>query len=291
MSSLPAVSQRTLHVVTHRGWVARDLHAAAAARRPDVKVAHSLGFDAPDVAAGDALWAPMEWAARARPVLGPELLPLADPGARFLTRVPVDLLGRRIRVATVDETAHLAPDVGFFKPANMKVERVPARWTTRDGFLSGCRAAGLPGTSEVMWTASRLDLVEEHRCFVRYRRVVASSPYLIDGATWFEGMVSRHESAAVRFAGLVLVGVRDGAPAAFVLDVGMTREGGWVVVEANPVWCSAQYGCDLAAVVDCLFTAVVDVGDWQWCPDPYLVSRAARNPLPTRRPSGSHRRP
>lgn len=58
-------------------------------------------------------------------------------------------------------------------------------------------------------------------------------------------------------------------PSAFVLDVGVTLERGWAVVEANPCWGAGLYGCEPQRVLEVLrgslkHRALMKDGDWRW---------------------------
>lgn len=302
MREVPVVNTRTLHVVTHRRWVADDLAAAAALTHagtaPETRVRHHLGLDVPEIADGDALWAPMEWAARARHAGA--LLHLSDPGPRFLTTVPAQLLGREVHACAVwDLVAGDGPEEGFFKPANVKIDRVSARWWAREEFLTAVHDAAMPPSSRVLWTTTRLDIVEEHRIFVLDHQPATSSIYLRHDThtphdarvthTWHEQMLDPRRAQAQEFASTVLAELAGSVPASFVLDVALLADDSWVVLEANPTWCSAQYGADLGAVIDSLFAACsTPAGSpWAWTPDPYLAQQARLQrllPLEARRP-------
>jgi hypothetical protein len=271
-----------LHVITHRAWVADDLKGGA---HVGVTVRHDLGFDAPEIAPGDAVWVPMESAARifhdARIDAPP--IHLADPGPHFTPSMPVDLLGRRLSVGSYDDLLRSGTEEAFVKPANCKIENFPAQWWYRafsNSFLSG---APIPDDLVLHWTPTRLDLVEEHRIFVIDKSIATSSPYLIDGETWHETMQG-DTCAAESFAQGVLDAV-DEQPRSYTLDVGRLRDRSWVVIETNPVWSSAQYGADPAQVVRCLFAAATpDSTKWDWRPDPYLLVRVQKQrPLTSQR--------
>lgn len=295
-----------IHVVTHRAWMAREL---AAATGPATEVLGSLGLDVPAWSPGDSVWAPMEWAARACAV--DRRLALVDPGPHLLEWFPARLAGRTVHLTDLRSLAEAherlgGADVavpGFYKPANAKIERLPASWTDRADFLAAAERAGCPGSMLVHWTTTRLDLVEEHRVFVVGGEPATSSPYLQhhdDGTstTWHEGMASDHVASAREFATDALTwahGFHGALPAAFTLDVGLLRTGDWAVIETNPAWCSAWYGADLAAVATAIEASSrvedqwaprswheAEAADrWRWSPDPYLAAAAARaRPLP-----------
>lgn len=289
----------TLHVVTHRRWVADDL----ATNTVGVPVRHHLGFDLPDWEPGDAAWAPMEWMARAK-VADPRLR-LADPGPRFLAALPPELTGRNVEVLTLAQMKERADDHAadhgvlvdgpsyFAKPANCKIEAFEARWDDLEGHVLTAVAAQVPDAQPFLLTSTRLDLVEEHRLFVLEGEVATSSPYLQHlvqgphlfqgGTTWHEHMVSHRTGDAEEFGAHVLDTTTVPRPRAFVLDVGVLRDGTWVVIETNPVWSSAFYGADVDTVVECL-AASVEVDEpgsavHEWAPDPWLLERSSRQPL------------
>lgn len=314
----------TLHVVTHRKWVADDFTLAGV---PDVQ--HHLGLDLPDLAPGDAVWAPMEWMHRAQSVMfsrladGPPYSPLLDltaPGADFLIRAQPPLCGRDIRLLTAAEIVEMADEQNqrlpitddgtevFAKPANCKIERVPAKWYDLDGLsLDLIAAPRIPDNQPFLLTWDRLDLVEEHRLWVLDGTVVTSSPYLhhLDfietdlrgyesSNTWYPGMDSERTPDAEAFGADVLdtlarssgfqvhAIISTALPRAFTLDVGLLADGAWVIIEANPAWSSALYGADPVKVADCVRASsrVVDMmalsDPHRWSPDPYLIDRAAR---------------
>jgi hypothetical protein len=306
-----------LHVVTHRRWVADDLDMGAervSRLGPAVEVAHSLGLDPIDLQPGDGLWAPMAWAARLlhdprhQRRIGGYLL---DPGPLFTPSLDRTLTGRRIQVGTLAEYLEHGPDGtgegAFVKPANCKIEHFPAAWRRRAEVARLAIKHDLPDDLVLQWTTTRLDIVEEHRAYVRHRTVVASSPYLVhhrgpggaggnlsvEQETWHEQMTSVHSPAAEEFAGHVACGI-DHQPAAYVLDVALLADGSWVVLETNPVWAAAFYGCDLTEVVRTLFCGIAWQGrdlpagyslghspgarepTWTWRPDPYLLQRVRR---------------
>lgn len=296
---------RTLHVVTHRRWVADDLAAAAAARRPRVEVRHSLGLDIPDIEPGDALWAPTEWAARAlhdprTDVADRPPLHLVDPGPLMVPRMTRRVLGRRVHAATLGDYLSSGrgeePDgAAFVKPANCKIDAFPARWWRRGDLADLAARKDLPADLMLHWTPTRLDIVEEHRVYLLHGKPVTSAPYLWhspDGnqVAWDHpdyDLDRTHSAAAEAFASTVCAANPGWAAiGSFVLDVallrpgsppGMASAGQWVVLETNPAWSSNPYTADPARVIECLLAAATtDPTRWSWRPDPYLISRVTR---------------
>lgn len=280
-----------IEVVTHRSWIAREL-----ATGTEHAVHHGFGLDIPAAASTSAWWMPAEHAARLmRSGVG---LALSSPGPHWLPRLPDELAGRRVMaVRAGDLTAAALPD-GWSKPAEAKIEQLPAAWRTGQQLADAIADAGIPDRSWLQWTSTRLSLSCEYRCYVLDGRVVASSVYLADGYTYYDMLdggpaASRldrpaEHRAAVAFAGLVADELGPGRqPAGYVLDVGHdSAVGRWVVVEANPAWCSAWYGCGIDAVADTIVRSCAPDPGWEWRPDPYLMERASRMSALPRRPSG-----
>lgn len=293
-----------LRVVSIRSWVADEFRDAArrSQRHRDLDVRHSLGLDIPAAASlKDAWWCPTEWAARAMPVLAAadtEIPLMAPPTGMVCQPAWARWTARAIGTCRLDEvTAAPAPPSSWWKPAEFKVEALPAAaYPDAEEFLDAATRTGLGADCVVLWSApleGEGAIVEEHRTFVLLGRVHATSPYLVNAssasgevetATWSPEMGTARSAEAAAFADRALADVAaEGAdlPAAFVLDVALLRDGSWVVLEANPAWSAAAYGCDLANVLDVVLAAsdprwLADHPAHRWQPDPYLVRRAAQ---------------
>ena len=270
-------------------WLADDMAAGAAGRWP---VRHDYGFGLPSLESGltRAWWSPAGHAARL--LAGGMEMHLCAPGPTWLADIPEVLTGRPVWAGTLDELSRgRGPRFGFAKPAEAKIDALAAAWYDNIGdFAAAANSARLPGGSWVQVSPVRLDLVEEHRCFVHAGEVVAASPYLLaDGTTWEPGMETwerLHHDGARRFAADAVAELTGRQPAAYALDVGLLASGRWVVVEANPAWCAGTYGAELTAVVDVVVASSLTVpgetdshGAWAWRPDPALVADAERAPL------------
>lgn len=279
-----------LVVATTRRWIADDLRHGAGGR-VDVVLEH--GFDLPVITGPAAWWVPAEHAARILRAGG--TLDLSAPGPAWLAGVPDDLTGRRVWAGMLADIGD-APPAGFAKPAEAKVDALAARWWDRtDDFASAARDAGLGDDAWVQVSDRRLDIVEEHRCYVGAGTVMTTSPYLTaDGSTYEPGWESDpafSHDAARAFAQGAVDALGQDQPPSYVLDVALLTDGTWVVVEANPAWCAGFYGCDLGAVVDVIVDASATPtetgpdgsrhGRWAWRPDPVLIGAAARRTLLT----------
>lgn len=267
---------------------------------------HSLGLDIPQAASStDAWWCPTEWAARAIPVLadhGTDMPLMAPPTGMICTQPWQPWVARTMGFCPLGEVGTAAaPPGSWWKPAEFKVEQLPAAsYPDAEAFLAAATRAGLQPDSTVLWSAPLLSeraIIEEHRTFVLHGRVHTTSPYLVNStltsgeaqtATWSPEMSAEVPSgrsrAAAAFADRALDAVTAAGvdlPAAFVLDVALLRDGSWVVLEANPAWSAAAYGCDLAAVLDVVLAAadsrwLSEHPTHRWRPDPHLVRRTAQ---------------
>lgn len=275
------MDERTLHVVTMRRWVADDFERYVPF---GWRVQHSNGLDLPHLAPQDALWAPMEWAARARRSGMAPALSAISPF--LLSHLPERFTGRAVTTCRLDRLLERHPRTGpvFGKLAAMKLDRLPAQWWPNVAeFVLAATDLGAPGGTLVQVCTERMTWQAEFRFFVADRQVHGGSPYLLrDGqtgaeTTWFEGMAHPRRGEAARFAQSVSDWLIAGTvPRGFVLDVGWSPADGWSVVEANPAWSSATYGTPMHAVWPAVLAANDPTSPQPWEPDPWLAARAAR---------------
>lgn len=275
-----------LRVVRTAAWLADDLRAGT-----DLPVVHDLGLDVQPGARRTAWWAPHQFIARLTVTPEAQLPDLASPGPAWLATVPPELLGRAVWCGPAGALSRCRlwdDGPAFAKPAEVKVAALPAQmYPTSDAFMDALRAARLHPTSWVV-VSDPLELVAEYRCFVAPRdgraSVVAASAYLFDGVTWdaWEPTSAPDPSEAVEFAQTVLA--RAPGPDGWVLDVGRTSAGGWVVIEANAAWSSSPYHADAHGVVAAILASQTPPVPprWRWRSDPVFDERAV--PLRIRTP-------
>jgi len=272
----------TVVVVTQRSWMAREL--ATNTRGVTVMSEPGLFWPAAQEGPEVAWWMPMGFATRLH--CEGAARELSAPGPGWLPAVPVELSGRVVTSCRATDLKGL-PRTGAFwcKPAEAKVESFPGGWYTAE------QVAGLnlrPG-SWVQWTPTRLDLSVEFRCYVLEGAVLTVSPYLLGDLTFYDldeaALAAVPTADATAFARTVVARLGLTQPAAYVLDVGFDRlSGRWVVVEANPAWCSAWYGCAIDAVLATVAASCRCNSEWRWVPDAELVHHARRaGPLHRRR--------
>jgi hypothetical protein len=165
---------------------------------------------------------------------------LLEPPPEWLPGLPAQLVQRRISICTLGEARSMAGPV-FVKPAEGKV--FEAR-------VYG-KADELPSPEQVddslaVLVSEPVTWQLEVRCFVLEGLIATLSPYwrcgqLAEGQDGTWPFLAGEREAALDFAQRVI----DGAPVppAFVLDIGITAEHGWAVIEGNPCWGAGLYGC------------------------------------------------
>ena len=278
-------SSTVIRVVTQRNWMVDELRAALVGS--DWSVQQHYGLSVPP-ADGAITWMPGAFAARLHHQgVCP---PLSSPGGTFLPLMPFEFTGREIALFPAI-LAILQPSEGFWKLADSKDDRFPARWRTAAELTEDLQSAQIPPDAMLQLTDVCLDLVGEYRAVVAGHTVLTGSFYidlsgrLHDDPDFAEPAPLNHRAAA-DFAEHVVSGLHERGltgPPSYTLDVGIDRlTGRWVVIEANPIWSSAWYGSKLALFVTALITdQMTKPGIWAWSPDPVLAERAARKvPLP-----------
>ncbi|MFF0415788.1 ATP-grasp domain-containing protein [Kitasatospora sp. NPDC004745] len=207
--------------------------------------------------------------------VGRELdLALLEPSADWLARLPHALTGRQVACTTLAEARRLRRRA-FVKPPADKL--FAARVYPDGGALPGPEL--LDGDTPVL-VSEVVRFRSEYRLFVLDGTVRAASRYAVDGdlsvaplgttndsganGSWAAGSgaadaeVDAAEAAdALAFTAEVLAASGPGAalPSAVVVDVGLTDDGRWAVVEANAAWASGGYAADPEGVLDVVLRA------------------------------------
>ena len=247
---------------------------------------------------------------------------LPAPGPSWLPSIPRWMRHRTVGACQAVNSPDIPVDEAFVKLAEAKIDEFPAGWRSRDRLATDLAAANIPGDAWLQWSPTSLlggignhMIVDEYRVFVNNGQVSNASPYQIPstGATWephwddgSEKPIGSAEpgnpwdhwfniGGARQFAVEVVTELGDRQPPVYSLDVARVEIPGgvwqrgeyvWMVVEANPAWCSGTYGCDPVFVLDALTAPRLslwgEVG-WQWFADPSLMAAAERQPvLPVR---------
>ncbi len=206
-----------------------------------------VGLDDPAIAYYGFLRAPL--AALLMEALSRVLL---QPTPGWLPRLPPQYRKREVYLTTLEES-RCGTDPIFLKPAAGK--DFPA------GIYPSRRlphfAADLPPDLPVL-TAEPVAWEHEYRCFVCERCVTTLAPYGPGPMRQIAGgSVTQREQEALAFVRSLLEDPVVALPPAVVVDIGRIEGRGWAVVEANPAWASALYGCVPARVLPVLQRACV----------------------------------
>ena len=272
-------------------WVFDDVSAGVGGRWP-VRRDHGLylpQLEAFETWCETAWWVPTGHAARLVHAGIPLELAITPPG--WLASLDRDLTGREVFACPAAAAASLAgtqlPSRAFVKPSNAKLDQLEGGWS--DDVATTLRHAierGMAPTTIVEVCPDRLSLTAEWRTFVIDGQVGTISPYRIGPDTWEPSFDSRTDiptAAALEFAALSAKALYEQGrtPQAYVLDVGLTTAGSWLVIEANAAWSSGTYGCDLRWAADAAVRASLGPVDrrWRWQPDATEAVDAEADPL------------
>ncbi len=173
-----------------------------------------------------------------------------EPPADWLARLPRALTGRRVEAATLAEARQLRRPA-FVKPPTDKF--FPARI-----YPDGSRLPGPDAFDDALpvLVSDIVRFAREYRLFVLDGAVHDAGRYAI-GPRLDPAPLDQDPYAAevLAFAADLLATADGSLPSAAVVDVGLSDEGGWAVVEANPAWASGGYACDPERVLDVVLRA------------------------------------
>lgn len=183
-------------------------------------------------------------------------LALIEPRLSWVAEIPAEFRQREIRFTDL-AAARVLENPAFVKPADDKCFQARVYATGR-----ALPAADSLGAMSPVLVSEPVLWESEFRCFVLEGRVATLSIYSRNGdvvetedGNW---PASPSESEqALDFASRVLQDTRVTFPRAAVLDVGVIRDRGWAVVEANACWGAGIYGCDPRLVLETLSRACV----------------------------------
>ena len=181
---------------------------------------------------------------------------LLDPDLDWLVTLPTNYLKRRVIYTTLAEAKDIS-DM-FIKPAADKC--FPARV-----YQSGKQLPleTLPDDTPVL-AAEPVEWEIEFRCFIQKRTLRAISSYWSNGSStqqadgsWYATEMEYRQAA--QFCTEVINNSQVKLPDAVVVDVGIIKDRGWAVIEANSVYSSGLYGCDPIAVLKVIQTGTLSI--------------------------------
>ncbi|MER7516990.1 ATP-grasp domain-containing protein [Streptomyces sp. NPDC126499] len=176
-------------------------------------------------------------------------LGLLEPSGGWLAELPEEFTGRRVSLTTLGAARRELARPAFVKPP---VDKSFAPAVYEDG---GRLPLDLPGDTPVL-VSEPVTFASEYRLFVLDGQVVTGGRYLS------YGLLDPGPPApdALRFGADLLAAAGGSLPSAVVVDVGLTEEAGWAVVEANMAWFAHCYAADPSAVLDVVLRAAGPLG-------------------------------
>lgn len=164
-------------------------------------------------------------------------LKLISPADDLLTRLPPDLLGRRVRTALLSSAAHFEYPC-FVKPA---VPKLFAASVVDASTQLLELTEGLEETTQLL-ISEVVEFLAEARGFLLEGQVLDFALY--------EGEGPPPEQTFPQLAAL------EDLPSAVVADLGLLG-GRWVTIEFNPAWGAGLNGCRADRVVPCIEAATL----------------------------------
>lgn len=266
---------KTLQLVCHPRWMAEEL-----SQNSLYPVRQSYGLDIPKYETQDIWWAPQQVASNLlKSIISHEMsVPtLTAPGPDFLPLLPINLTGRTITTYTVEQVlTNQAPAIpGWWKAAEAKIEELPNKYRTLNELQQTLTHLKIPYETVLHYTPTTLNIRREYRVFIRNREAVTTSVYLLnennETLIYNDHPEINTEPLTTRVQKWVNENFPNiNQPAGYVLDVVETDKNELLILEANPAWCSAWYGCDIDEVVKTIEVSQNNPAtQWLWLPDPY----------------------
>ena len=183
---------------------------------------------------------------------------LLDPDLDWLATLPTNYLKRQVINTTLAEARNISETM-FIKPAADKC--FPAKV-----YQSGKQLPIIEALSDdtPVLVSEPVEWEIEFRCFIQRRTLQAISSYWSNGdsteqadGSWY-ATESEYKQAA-EFCTEVINDSQVKLPDAVVVDVGIIKDKGWAVIEANSVYSSGLYGCDPIAVIKVIQTGTLPI--------------------------------
>jgi len=283
------MSQNQLHLICHPSWMRDELAA-----NTKYEVEHSFGLDVPEFQKKDIWWLPQAQAVQLlNSIQAHQITPVpafTAPSGGLLAQLDKLFVGRATGLLAAHEAVSVLVEwpTQFWKLATAKSDKFEAKVRTHEELIFDIEAAELPAESlleysEVLDGAKRI--IKEYRLYVSDEEIQTGSLYLdfsdeSNPVTIYDGAVSDTEelAAAIQFGEAVVTAPHSpDMPPAYVMDVALLDNGGWIVLEFNPVWCSAWYDADVDAVVATIargfMVSASEKKKWAYQPDPLLLSK------------------
>lgn len=180
---------------------------------------------------------------------------LVEPADDLLQKLPYEL---RLREVSMIKLKNARAEVGpkFIKPPGFKNLKAMV-------YSSGAALPNDPEMDDIdVLVSDIVDFAVEFRVFILAEKIVDFCAYARDGKLNLgDGVVlwpwtEAEEVGAIELVNKVIASGQ--LPEAVALDVGLIRDKGWAVVEANPSWGSGIYGCDPTKILPVLAKSVIN---------------------------------
>lgn len=233
-------SQALWQAAVQRGWPVERL---------DYRLGGSSWSTVPaNLAADVAIYGGYMWAEHVATLLSRKLM---SPPADWLTTLPERFTRRRIAVSTVGEVRRGSHGFPVFVKSLHGKQLASRVYASPDDLPDVGDEVQVLAQQPVEWSF-------EYRCFVDWQGIRAVSSYAVRGELEiglypdYASVVSVPELMNPLLAQQLAPQNPEllGTVMPCVIDVGCIEGVGMAVVEANPAWCSAVYGCDPRAVLD-----------------------------------------
>lgn len=267
---------RPFRVVTHKRWLAESFAEFGAKQ--------DFGFDINPGTARDTIWwAPGAWVASA--AKAGITLPLMACGPRWLDALPRKYTGREIVTIPLSDAHTISKkclrehDQVFVKLPEAKIEPFPAALHGTKHLADTLMQYHLPSATLIQ-IQEPVKFVAEARFWIAHREVTAWSWYRISDDIWGSeewAPPPATDGISRRFIHQARTVIEDesiAVPPGFVLDIGLTIDGKWIVVEANAAWSSGPYDGNPAGIYRAIIASHDFDGrypEWAWQGNPVFA--------------------
>lgn len=261
-----------LHIVTNRQWMVDEL-----SHNTLFPVEHSLGLDIPRHSSDDLWWIPQGIANRF--IASGVKFSFSAPGPSWLPGIPAKLLQRKVQVITAGNLYTFSNTKRFWKFAEAKVDFMLAGEYTTQELISLLKVNKIPDDSLLQFSTV-VDIKNEFRFFIVDGKITAYSAYLNresgQETIYYDANFTNPFDLDEAYSFAASVAPVLDSPRGYALDVASLRDGNFIVLEANPAWCSAWYGSEIDGVVRSIEASHNDSKKWFYKPDPLLVKKYSK---------------
>lgn len=163
----------------------------------------------------------------------------------WLATLPTEYLKRKVELKRLKDCRSFTEKL-FIKPASGKL--FDARVYDSGTELP---SSDIQDDKTPVLVSEPVTWAKEFRCFIKQQRLMTLSAYSLVGELHLDASPQEFADAE-NFCRKLLNDTNIHLPPSIVIDIGIIKDRGWAVVEANPTFASGIYNCDPAKVLDCL---------------------------------------